>query len=96
MCYKDVARNNTIKRIFLLLLVITFAMLIIGGSFLFFYSCGGGEGEENGTWLLSGKLYVGGYESSNDTGYIYVIKPEAKDIIIEKIEIQDVPGARPD
>ncbi|UCB45652.1 MAG: hypothetical protein JSV25_15835, partial [Spirochaetota bacterium] len=61
------------KKKLLLTVVISVTMLLAGGSAIFFLSCTG----EGGETTSEPALYVGGY----DTAKIYVIGPEAKDIV---------------
>jgi YVTN family beta-propeller protein len=76
------------KRKLLLLLVASLSVLLGGGSVLFFMSCTGGGGETGNP-----QLYVGGYNSANETAAVYVVKPDAKEVV----KTIDLPGtAQPD
>jgi YVTN family beta-propeller protein len=76
------------RRKITILLVIGVSIALFTGVGLFFYSCAGAGGETGNP-----QLYVGGYNSANETAAVYVVKPDAKEVV----KTIDLPGtAQPD
>jgi len=77
-----------IKNRLLVYVTIGIALMLGAGGVLFFSGCTGGGGA-----AIDPRLYVGGYHEINETAAIYVVKPEAKEVI-KTIDLPSI--ARPD